>query len=384
MSEVLFEITKDHLETGMRGFPVGYCSTSAVDPKQGLSYRGKWIRELETWEPERAIHLLYTGKEGSAKEISEFSKHLQERSHCSQAVIQAIEQLPSQGDPMKLFSAALLILGMFELTGDYQTDSLNAIAKMPHLVASIINLHGGFGKTPLPKEEMGYMESFAHMLLTPNSDPHELTTLFRLFNILHYDHGGGNLSTFVGKAVASGLADLYNSLSSAMCALAGPRHGKANQDSLAFLKEILSQLGEDPTKGQMQEFLQNRLHQRGLIFGFGHAVLRVEDPRATILYRYGEKHYPDHPLIKIALMLRVEAVEILKQNSKIQNPYPNIDAISGAVLAAAGFDYPHYFPLLFGLSRSVGIATQIVYERTKAREGKGTPIVRPKYLYRPM
>ena len=72
---------------------------------------------------------------------------------------------------------------------------------------------------------------------------------------------------------------------------------------------------------------------------------------------------------------------MLKENPKISNPYPNIDAISGTLLVVAGFDYPEYFTLLFGLSRSVGISRQIVYEREEARGGKGTPIVRPQYIY---
>jgi len=79
--------------------------------------------------------------------------------------------------------------------------------------------------------------------------------------------------------------------------------------------------------------------------------------------------------------LRQEGPKILSQNPKISNPYPNVDAISGTVLTAAGFPYPEYFTVLFGLSRVVGIARQIVYERSEARDGKGTPIIRPKYYY---
>jgi citrate synthase len=81
-------------------------------------------------------------------------------------------------------------------------------------------------------------------------------------------------------------------------------------------------------------------------------------------------------------MLRTEGSKVLKENPKVSDPYPNIDAISGTVITAAGFPYPEYFTVLFGLSRCVGIAIQIVYDRLEAREGKGTPIIRPKYLYK--
>jgi citrate synthase len=203
-----------------------------------------------------------------------------------------------------------------------------------------------------------------------------------LFNILHYDHGGGNLSTFVGKAVASGLEDMYGSICAAMCALEGPRHGKANQDCLEFVRQVLHELGENATAKQIEQLVRKRLLEKKLIFGFGHAVLRIEDPRATLQYDFVQKHYPNHPLVKIALLLRTEATKVLLEDPKISNPYPNVDAISGTMLTAVGFPYPEYYTVLFGLSRSIGIAMQIVYERTKARGGKGTPIVRPKYLYK--
>jgi citrate synthase len=102
----------------------------------------------------------------------------------------------------------------------------------------------------------------------------------------------------------------------------------------------------------------------------------------VLLYEIAQKDYPDNPLVKIALLLRTEGTKVLKENPKISNPYPNVDAISGTVLSAAGFPYSEYFTVLFGLSRCVGIARQIVYDRLEARGGKGTPIVRPKYLYK--
>lgn len=383
MDEVLFEVTKQQLETGMRGYPVGYCTTSYVDPIKGLFYRGRPVSELYKWEPERVIYLLYHGKEGSAQDITHFSQELKKRAHCSQAVIKHIESLPRQGHPMKLFSAALLILGMLEGQSDYQQDCLNLIAKMPHLVATVINHHAGWGSTPAPNGEMGYMENFTHMLQVPQANKEMLSEVFRLFNILHYDHGGGNLSAFTGKAVASGLADMYGAISSAMCALAGPRHGKANQDCLQFVQSVLDEAGEGANAQQIEALVRKRLQNDELVYGFGHAVLRAEDARATILYNVAQEKFPNHPLVKIAFLLRTEGTKVLKENPKISNPYPNVDAISGTVLTAAGFGYPEYFTVLFGLARSLGIAIQVVYERCEAREGKGTPIVRPRYLFKP-
>ncbi len=382
MSEVLFTITKDELETGMRGFPVGYCTTSSVDPQKGLFYAGRPVDELANWEPEQVIYLLNSGKEGSKEEVQAFSQELYKRGKCSEKTLEAIRRLPRTGHPMKLFCAALLITAMIEGKNDYKEDYLDLVAKIPEIVATVINYHAGWEGKKNSEPTLGYIENFVHMLNTPNIDRDQLTTIFKIFNILHYDHGGGNLSTFVGKAIASGLEDMYGSISGSMCALAGPRHGKANQDCLEFTEEVLKQLGPEATLDQVEKLLRERLENQQLVFGFGHAVLRVEDPRATVLYKVAEEMYSEDPLCKIAFLLRVAGPNVLKENPKISNPYPNVDAISGALLSAAGFNYSEYFTLLFGMSRVVGIARQIVYERCEARGGKGTPIVRPKYIFK--
>ena len=77
MSKVLFEVTEDHLETGLRGYPVGYCTTSFVDPEKGLFYRGKSASELSGHSPEQIIYLLMNGKEASESELNDFTQQLQ-------------------------------------------------------------------------------------------------------------------------------------------------------------------------------------------------------------------------------------------------------------------------------------------------------------------
>lgn len=381
-SDVLFEVKKENLETGLRGYPVGYCTTSTVDPVKGLFYAGQPVTELISGKPEEVIYLLYYGKKGTAEQLEQFTQELRKRAKVSPDVIRHITLLPRQGHPMKLFCAALLICGMIEGKNDYREDCLNLIAKAPEIAATVINFHADWGKIKPSRPELGYMENFTQMLNMPNGNVEELTKAFKLFNILHYDHGGGNLSTFVGKAVASGLEDMYGSMSAAMAALAGPRHGKANQDCLEFVNSVLEQLGEQATPQQMEDLIRKRLQNNELIFGFGHAVLRVEDPRAQIFYEKANRKYANHPLVKIANLLREIGPKVLKENPKISNPYPNVDAISGVLLTVAGFPYPEYYTILFGLARIVGISIQIVYERCEAREGKGTPIVRPKYIYK--
>lgn len=381
MSEIIFGVTQEHLETGLRGYPVGYCTTSFVDPQKGLFYMDQPISDLVDLEPLEIIYLLYHGAKGTSDEQKAFSEDLKKRAQLSDETYQTIKTLPKKGHPMKLFSSALLTCGMLECTGDYKEDCLNLIAKVPLIAAATISHHAGWELAPSDPNR-GYIENFTEMLAVPDVSKEDLLRVFKLFNKLHYDHGGGNLSAFVGKSVASSLEDLYGAMAASMCALEGPRHGKANQDCLEFTKKMLEQLGEDATSEDVEKLLREKLARKELVFGFGHAVLRVEDPRASIQYEVAKKHYGDHPLVKMALLLREAGPKVLKENPKISNPYPNVDAISGALLSAAGFNLPQYYTVLFGMSRIVGISIQVLYERDIARSGKGVPIYRPKYFFK--
>ncbi len=169
------------------------------------------VVELAEWQPEEVIYLLYKGEKGTSDQVSKFTQDLRARAKVSPDVIKHICLLPRQGHPMELFCAALLICGMFDNKNDYREDCLNLIAKAPEIAATVINHHAGWGTTKPSKPELGYMENFTQMLNVPQNNPMQLTQVFKLFNILHYDHGGGNLSTFVGKAVASGLEDMGDS-----------------------------------------------------------------------------------------------------------------------------------------------------------------------------
>ncbi len=382
MADILFEIKVENLETGLRGYPCGYCTTSFVDPQKGLFYMEHPLVDLEKKEPIEVIYLLWNGREGSKQEVEAFNQELIKRSNCSPELIKYIRLLPRESHPMKLFTTALLLAHAFEGTDNYREDGLNIIAKVPEIAAAVINYHAGWGESKPSQPELGYMENFVNMLNVPNVNKAELTRVLKLFNILHYDHGGGNLSCFVGKAIASGLEDMYGSLAGAMAALAGPRHGKANQDSLIFVQDLIKELGDNVSEQKLEESIRRRLQNNELVFGFGHAVLRVEDPRATLLYKVASQYYPDIPLVKMSQLLRKVGSKVLKENPKISNPYANVDAVSGILLTAAGFPYPEYYTVLFGMARVVGIGRQIVYEREEARGGKGTPIVRPSYPFK--
>lgn len=373
-------ITEEKLETGLRGIPVGYCPTSKVDPMKGLSYCGMPIADLAYREPIDVIYLLLNRHFASDSELATFKADLKQRAVLPTGFREYLKTLPPRGHPMKWFVSSILGLGMLGCKDDYREDCLNLIAWMPEVAGLVLTMREG--RTPNPSNpSLGYIENFVHVL-NLSQGQERLTELMKVFDILHMDHGGGNLSTFAGKVVASGLEDMYGSIAAAMLGLAGPRHGMANQECLEFIKSIHSELGENShDERAMWKYLETRYDNKELIFGFGHAVLRSEDPRATVLFELGEKLCPEDKYFKTAKILRKVGTEFLKTKEKIQDPYVNVDSASGAVLNACGLTDPSYYTVLFGFSRVVGIAIQIVYERLEARGGKGTPIVRPKYIY---
>jgi citrate synthase len=365
-NKVLFEITEKHLNTGLRGFPVGTVRTSRVDPQKGVSYVGYPVADLAHLDPEAAVYLLYNKVLPDDKQLADFKADLAGRARLDPRVLEQLAQLPKSGHPMEWLITGILYLGMTGRNGDYKEDGLNLIARSPELIANVFRLRSGWGD-PIPsRPELGLVENFVQMMGVPGADPDNLIRLLRTFYVLHMDHGGGNLSTFTGKAVASGLADIYASLAAAMCGLYGPRHGRANQTCLNFVRKVGT---SDPVK--VEKFIRDQLASGGLIYGFGHAVLRAEDPRATIEYELGKQICPDDPLFQTALTMREVTVRVLSGIEKVANPYPNVDAVSGTLLNACGLTDSDFYTVLFGFSRIAGITAQIVDERKELRNGRG-------------
>lgn len=371
-NKVLFEITEQHLDTGLRGIPVSTVFTSEVNPQDGLHYVGYPIADLADLDPEAAIYLLFHKALPTPEQLAAFKAELVRRAAVDPRVIQLIAGLPKEGHPMEWLMAALVFTGMLCKTGNYKEDGLNVVAQLPELVAAIYRVRSGWGAPIASKPELGLMENFVQMLGVPGADAAKLTRLMRVFYVLHMDHGGGNLSTFTGKAVASGKSDAYASLTAAMAGLYGPLHGRANQECLEFLEKA----GTNDADA-IEAFVRAELEAGRSIYGFGHAVLRAEDPRAAVQYDLGQELCADDPLYQRAVIMRERAVKVLKSSPKVKNPYPNVDAVSGTLLRACGLADAEYYTVLFGLARCSGISAQIVDERTVHRAGKGVAIYRP-------
>ena len=374
--ESLFELTSSHLNTGMRGIPVGTCRTSFVTPTEGVHYCGYPISELASMLPEDVIYLLFNKELPNSDQSLKFQKELKSRGALPDGVEQVLASLPRDGHPMDWLSIGIHTLGMLGGEGDWKSDALNLVARMPRLLGLIFRYREGrLVNIPADDLSMGLVARFTNTLDLADVDKSVMDQVIATYLVLHMDHGGGNLSTFAGKAVASGHATVYSSMAGAMNALSGPLHGRANQSCFEFVQKIGT---SDPA--EVEAFVRGELEARRPVFGFGHAVLRAEDPRATVQFALGEKICPDDEYFKTIRVLREVAPRVLSENPKISNPNANVDIASGTLLNHVGLCDPEYYTTFFGWARVAGIGAQIVDERTVMRGGKGTPIYRPKYI----
>ena len=195
-----------------------------------MSYVGHPVAELAEREPEEVVFLLLHRQLPSDGELTAFKADLRARQGVPRAVLSGLRSLPREGHPMLWLVNGLTLLAMTGTSGDWEEDARNMVAWAPELVAAIFRIRSGWGEPIAPRHDLGLIENFVHMLGVPGDDSEGLIQLMRIFYILHLDHGGGNLSTFTGKTVASSHADLFSSLAAAMCGLYGPLHGRANQD----------------------------------------------------------------------------------------------------------------------------------------------------------
>ncbi|MEC8340513.1 MAG: citrate/2-methylcitrate synthase [Candidatus Thermoplasmatota archaeon] len=374
--EPMFTVHSSHLNTGLRGVPVGTCRTSFVTPTEGVHYCGYPIAELAHFSPEDIVFLLFNKELPTPEQSAAFKADLSARGRVPDSVAAVFHTLPRDGHPMDWLSIGIHTLGMMETTGDWKEDALNLIARMPRMMGLMFRIREGRGENiPDDDLELNMVQRFVRTLEMDGVDDELMEKILATYLVLHMDHGGGNLSTFTGKAIASGHATVYASIAGAMNALSGPLHGRANQSCLEFVLRIGT---SDPD--EVEAFVRGELAAKRPVFGFGHAVLRAEDPRATVQFALGERLCPDDENFKIIRTLREVAPRVLSENKKISNPNANVDIASGALLHHVGFKDPTYYTTFFGWARVAGIGAQIIDERTVMRSGKGTPIYRPNYI----
>jgi len=390
------EVTIAQAIGGARGVRCLVTDISYLDPEEGIRFRGKTIPEVMEALPkppgkdypyvEGFWYFLLTGEVPSKKEIEEVLADFKARSAVPQYVFDLLRTLPRDTHPMTLFSAAIVAMqreskfsayykeGYDRMKGwEYMyEDCTDLMARLPEIGAYIYQMKYR-GDTPIaPDPDLDLGANFAHMMgIDPPYDD-----VARMYFILHSDHESGNASAHTTHLVASTLSDGYYALSAGINALAGPLHGLANEEVLRWIQGVFDKLGgKIPTQEDLKKFLWDTLNSGQVIPGYGHAVLRKTDPRYASQRDYCLKHLPDDDLFKVVSSIYEVAPDILREQGKAKNPWPNVDAQSGVIQWHYGITEYAFYTVLFGIGRALGVLANITWDRAL-----GYALERPKSL----
>ncbi|HTB53064.1 MAG TPA: citrate (Si)-synthase, eukaryotic [Ferruginibacter sp.] len=389
------EVTLSQVYQGMRGITGLVTETSLLDAQEGIRFRGYTIPELQQKLPkakggteplpEGLFHLMLLGELPDEDEVHELTSVWQRRSHVPKHVFDTIDATPINSHPMTQFVIAIMALqtestfckryaaGMnkkeyWDATFD---DSMDLIARLPRVAAYIYRRKYKGGEHIQPNGLLDWAGNFAHMM---GFEDEGFKELMRLYMTIHADHEGGNVSAHTTHLVGSALSDPYLSFAAGMNGLAGPLHGLANQEVIKWIFEMREQLGvETPTSAQIEEYVKKTLGEGKVVPGYGHAVLRKTDPRFTAQMEFGKKHLPNDPLVNTVWNIYETVPPILQSLGKIKNPWPNVDAHSGALLVHYGMVEYEFYTVLFGVSRALGVLASLCWDRAL-----GLPLERPK------
>jgi len=385
-SSVISDVTLTQAYGGMRGVKGLVCDTSSVSPDTGLIIRGKPLLDIIDILPEQVFFLLLADEMPDEDALTNLQSQLSEHAVVPDYIWTILNSMPEDSHPMAMLNTAVLAMekeSVFRKNYDkgmskkdfwkpMLEDGLSLIAKLPAIGAGVYRIR--FQKSGLiePDGSLDWGANFAHMLGLNDPDGN-VKKLMRLYLMLHCDHEGGNASAFTSLTIGSTLSDLYYAVSGGLNALAGPLHGLANQECLKFVLEIRDKFGGAPSRDELEQLCWDRLKNGRVIPGYGHAVLRCPDPRFTAFMNFGKEHIENDDVFHIVETLFDVVPEVLKKHGKAKNPWPNVDAASGAFLYHYGLREFSYYTVLFSISRSMGIISQIVINRAL-----GIPIMRPK------
>ncbi len=392
----LGEVTIGQALGGGRDVKMLVTDISYLDPIEGIRFRGFTIPEVIEKLPkaegneysciESFWWLLLTGEIPTLAEAQAVRDEFNTKKIIPQYVIDLLRRIPRDTHPMTMFSTAVLAMqreskfareyasGINKL--DYwkpmYDDAVEIMAKLPSIAAYIYRMKYRNDTLIPPNYTLDIGGNFAHMMGI--GKPYD--DVARLYFMLHSDHESGNASAHATHLVASTLSDAYYSLSAGLNALAGPLHGLATQEVLRWLQDVIKKLdGQEPTHELMKKFVWETLNSGQVIPGFGHAVLRKTDPRYEAQRQFCLKHLPDDKIFKYVNMLYNVVPDILLEQGKAKNPWPNVDAQSGVLQWHFGIKEFDFYTVLFGVGRALGVLSNIIWDRALLY-----PLERPKSM----
>lgn len=393
-NHVIGSYTIEQVYSGMKGMIGMVTETSKLDPEEGIRFRGYSIPELReklpkaTGDseplPEGIFYLMLIGELPTEDDVLQVSNIWARRSNVPKFVFDMLDSLPLNLHPMTQFSMAIMALqkeSVFaaayrkglnkkEYWDPMYEDVMNLIARLPRIAAYIYRRTYKNNVHIEPDAKLDWAGNFAHML---GYDDYDMKRLMRLYLTIHVDHEGGNVSAHTTHLVGSALSDAYLSFAAGMNGLAGPLHGLANQEVIRWILDLRNYYdGAVPSKEQIQDYVMKTMEDGKVVPGYGHAVLRKTDPRFIAQMEFAKKYIPEDVNCRIVHMVYEVVPSILGNIKKIKNPWPNVDAHSGALLMHYGMDEYDFYTVLFGVSRALGVLASLLWDRAL-----GHPIERP-------
>lgn len=390
------KVTVGQVVGGMRDARTLLTDISYVDPAEGIRFRGMSIPEVLNALPKARggklplvgglYYLLMVGDLPTKEEAQQVEAEWARRADVPDFVYKMIKAMPKDTHPMILFTQAVMALARDSaFSRQYHAgmkkdvywepaleDSLDLTAKLP-VIAAFIYRYKYLGKKAKPRynPRQDYGLNFSRMIGV--ADRKGYAELARLYFILHSDHESGNVSAHATHLVGSALSDVFLAFSAGLCGLAGPLHGLANQECLGWLLEVHKKFSGVPTRDELYKFAWDTLNSGKVIPGYGHAVLRVIDPRYTAQMDFAKARFPNDDLVRLAALVLDVVPQVLKEQGKAKNPAPNVDAISGTLQYYYGVREFDFYTVLFGVGRALGVTANYVWARAL-----GWPIERPK------
>lgn len=390
------EVTIGQVYGGMRDVKSLVTDISYVDPVEGIRFRGYTIPELLELLPKSPggnmpsvgglYYLFLLGALPTPEDAAEVEREWKARGEVPDHIFDIIRAMPPDTHPMTLFTLAVLSLqSESKFAHDYHRgltkpdywistleDSLNLTAKLPTIAAFVYRWKYRHGEVIPPRADLDWAGNFAHMMGIPVDEYKDLS---RLYFLLHSDHESGNVSAHATHLVASSLADVYYATSAGLSGLSGPLHGLANQECLAWLLQVYNVYQGVPDREELRQFAWETLESGQVIPGYGHAVLRKTDPRFTAQMEFGQKYMPEDDIFRLAKLVYEVVPEVLREQGKARDPWPNVDAISGTLQYHYGVKEFDFYTVMFGVSRAIGVTANAIWARAL-----GQPIERPKSL----
>ena len=364
-----------------------------------LYYRGYSLNDLvegnigNTNGFEETMFLLLFGFLPSRRELDDFSKIFRKLYKLPDGFLEMnLLRMPGQ-NLMNVLQSSVLSLYNFDEDPDnvevFPTlvKGLSIVAKLPAIMcyAYQSKMHH-FNRDSLfihyPKEEYSVAENILHLLRSDGKFDAKEADLLDMMLMLHADHGGGNNSTFTNVVVSSTGTDIYSTIAASIGSLKGPKHGGANISVAGMMEEIIATIGITNDENKIKEIINKILDKEfydksGLIYGFGHAVYTITDPRAELLKSYCEKiskvknRYEEYKFYELFEKL-VKEIVMERKGRTISN---NVDYYSGFAYDMLGIPRDLFTPL-FVCARTIGwIAHNI---ENKLYDGK---IMRPATKY---